>query len=276
MLYRNRLHDRDVLAGTFWGDRPEPVARRSLRANLWRVRDAIADRENGDRSSLLIRDRQIGFNADSEYWLDVEQFEVHLRDASRFARASCRDESDARLEEAVALYRGNLLDGLYDEWCVSEQARLRALFLQALETLMFNAAERGDLRTALAHGERLLSHDPLRETIHRELMRINYRLGDRASAVRQYRRCVRLLDDELGVSPMHETELLHQAVLDDRPDAPTMGCAREQRIAQGALETLSDAAGQLESVASSLRRTISVFEATYRTDTRPPDGVRRP
>lgn len=271
VMHRNRLHDRDVLAGTFWGDRPQTEARKSLRTNLWRVRQAIADDSATGQHALLVSDRQIGFNADAEYSLDVEQFERHLALAAPLATATARDESHAHLEHAVALYRGNLLEGVYDEWCVREQARLHALFLHALETLMFGAAARGELRAGLAHGERLLTHDVLRETTHREVMRLHYRVGDRAAAVRQYRQCVRVLDEELGVPPMQETTALYQAIVEDRALAPALTVAHDGRDASGAVAVLRDAAEQLERVASSIRRSISAMDAGAST----PSGAKR-
>ena len=68
--------------------------------------------------------------------------------------------------------------------------------------------------------------DNLRERSHRHLMRSHYRLGQRACAVRQYRTCARLLADELGLRPSHETQQLFAAIRDDAelPDeAPLHG-----------------------------------------------------
>jgi hypothetical protein len=48
---------------------------------------------------------------------------------------------------------------------------------------------------------------------HRELMRCYYRQNDRAAAIRQYRTCVRILRDELGIGPMPETENLYQQII---------------------------------------------------------------
>ncbi len=49
-------------------------------------------------------------------WLDVEQFEQALM--------------AGRLEEAVGLYAGDLLEGRYDEWLTGERERLTGLHLE--------------------------------------------------------------------------------------------------------------------------------------------------
>ena len=267
VLHRNRLHDRSVLAGTFWGDCSEADARRSLRTNLWRVRRTLADAAPGAEHALVVHDHQIGFNSSADYWLDLEQFELHLAAA---ARAALRDVRCVELESAVRLYRGHLLEGVYEEWCVVEQARLKTLYLQALETLMYAAAERGDLHAGLAHGERLVAHDPLRETIHRELMRLRFRLGERGAAIRQFQLCTSRLREELGVEPMRETIALHAAIVAERADSPSIGVLREAEIAHGLIEVLRDSATQLERAANALRRSIRTIEGTGERPTETP------
>ena len=41
ITYRDRSHTRDLLAGTFWPDLPDAVARRRLRQALWQIRRAL-------------------------------------------------------------------------------------------------------------------------------------------------------------------------------------------------------------------------------------------
>jgi len=60
----------------------------------------------------------------------------------------------------------------------------------------------------------LVNLDPYRELAHRELMRCYFRLGDRAMAIRQYHLCADILREDLGVSPMQETEDLYLEIID--------------------------------------------------------------
>ncbi|MBE0696220.1 MAG: tetratricopeptide repeat protein [Anaerolineaceae bacterium] len=74
-------------------------------------------------------------------------------------------------------------------------------------------AAAGDYSRALEYATRRSGLDPLLEEGHRHLMLLYARSGQRSAALRQYRECVRILEQELGVSPLEETTRLYQEIL---------------------------------------------------------------
>jgi DNA-binding SARP family transcriptional activator len=196
-FHRDQSQPRDRLVGLFWGERPERNARRSLSTALWHIRRCLPD-ESVIKSDV----HTVQFDPHADLWLDVEEFEAQ---ASRPDKAS--------LQSALALYRGDFLDGFYDDWVLGERYRLEALFLEALARLMGGHEATGDHQAALATAQRLLGRDPLREDAHRLAMRAYCRLGQRNAALEQYDRCREIVQAELGAEPMGETASLHQAIL---------------------------------------------------------------
>ena len=71
---------------------------------------------------------------------------------------------------------------------------------------MESAERRGSLETAFASGLKLLSLDPLQESVHRALMRLYAAQGRPDAALAQYESCRRELSKQLGVRPECETE----------------------------------------------------------------------
>jgi hypothetical protein len=65
---------------------------------------------------------------------------------------------------------------------------------------------------ALTRGLKLVSLDPLREHVHRALMRLYAAQGHHNAALAQYERCRRELTSELGVQPEPETEELARSI----------------------------------------------------------------
>lgn len=211
VVHRGRVHAREVLAGKFWGDRPDAISRKCLRTELWRIRQVLGSKPTGHELLSVCADA-IGFRASEHCWIDIADFEGKVRDLQkRQARDLTAAERD-RLSEAVELYRGELLEELYDEWCLYERERLRLMNLRTLNQLLNYSLLRDELAMALEFGERLLLLDPLFEHVHRSLMLIHYRMGNRAAALRQYQNCVRLLKNEMDVEPMDETRVLAERI----------------------------------------------------------------
>jgi len=200
ILHRHRPQPRDRLAELFWGARPERKARRSLSTALWHIRRCLPE------EGLILSDADTAqFDPQRDPWVDVDEFESLV---SRHDVASLRS--------ALALYRGDFLDGFYDEWVLNERYRLESLVTAVLARLMTSQEARGDHESALAIGLRLLEQDRLREDAHRLTMRTYCRLGQRNAALEQYRRCREIVQEELGAEPMVETTELYQQILDGR------------------------------------------------------------
>ena len=142
--------------------------------------------------------------------VDVHEFEAAI------ARAAGADEIQA-LEEAVRLYQDDLLRGSYDEWLQPRREHYRQQFASVLNRLVPLLEERRDYDAAIRHAERLVAQDPLRESHHQLLIRLHTANHDRASAVRAYHQCMRVLRRELGVDPAPATRDLYDYALKAAP-----------------------------------------------------------
>ena len=208
ICHRRQPTSRERLAELFWGDRPDVKARHSLATALWQIRRCLSAGESvliGPEDIILSDSRAAQFDPRTELWLDTEAFE------SLIARHEV-----AALESAVALYQGDFLDGFYDDWIINERYRLQMLFHSALAQLMIGQEGNGDIEDALQTALRLLRDDPLREDAHRLVMRAYCHLGQRNTALDQYRRCRALVQADLSAEPTLETKELHRAILEGR------------------------------------------------------------
>jgi DNA-binding SARP family transcriptional activator len=129
--------------------------------------------------------RTLAWRADSPFWLDVAAF------------GELAGDDPEALAGAAALYRGELLEGLDDEWLAEDRERLHRRCLQALERLVALLGERGDHAGAIPYAERLLRQDPLQEAAWRTLMGLHDARGDRARALQATGRPLLLVADDL-------------------------------------------------------------------------------
>jgi DNA-binding SARP family transcriptional activator len=222
VLNRGRAHSRERLAELLWaddGDDGRP--RRRLNTTLWRLRQSLAP-PGSTRTEWLTSTAtgEVSFapaegppTADAPCWIDVEAFTGPLRSALRTPPQAASAENASAVEAAIDLYGGDLLEGCYEDWVLSERRVLQDLLLAGLDWLIRHHAAGQRLEVALQVGRRLLMHDPLREDVHRSLMTLYDQAGKRREALRQYDYCRDLLASELGITPECETEALHQQLL---------------------------------------------------------------
>ncbi|MFL5699029.1 MAG: BTAD domain-containing putative transcriptional regulator, partial [Ktedonobacteraceae bacterium] len=136
-------------------------------------------------NSYLRADKQmLHWQPDVPWTLDVAEFEHALTKADQAQQTGEQHAMRQALEEAVQLYRGDLLPGAYEEWLLAERERLRQQFLGVLERLVLLLERERQYQDAIGLAQRLLRHDPLHEATYRHLMRLYAGSGDRAAALR--------------------------------------------------------------------------------------------
>ncbi len=194
-LHRDVPEPRRHLAYLLWPDSDEAQARTNLRNLLHHLRHALPEVDR----FLRLDAQELRWLPDAAVNLDVAEFE-------RAAR-------EGRLEDAAALYAGDLLPNCYDDWIIPERERLQALFTTVLERLGQRAEETRDYRAAIEHTRRLVQCDPLREEPYRDLMRLHALSGDRAAALHTYHTCVAIMQRELGVEPGVATRQVYERLL---------------------------------------------------------------
>lgn len=206
-LVSNPPKSKEQIGLVFWPDASPSQLRASLRAALYHLRRAL-----GQRDWILYEDGYYLFNRDLNFWYDVEAFEAGVAEAKDLAGHSPQQAIE-KLEAAVALYRGDFLEGVAnDEWGVLRREALRRTFLAALSALGRLYSREAAYGRAAEVFRALLNADPLLEEAHRELMRAYTLQGERGLALRHYQSLVELLQRELGVRPAPETTALYQAL----------------------------------------------------------------
>ncbi|MBB4690987.1 AfsR/SARP family transcriptional regulator [Paractinoplanes abujensis] len=121
-------------------------------------------------------------------------------------------ETVQELCAAADLYRGDLLEGRYDDWVLQARDECRRRMVALLARLV--PLLDGD---AIRYAEQYRALDRLAEEPYRQLIRLHHATGDRARAVRTFHECASALRDEPGVGPrvnVHDDQA-RAALIDD-------------------------------------------------------------
>jgi DNA-binding SARP family transcriptional activator len=201
LLHRDRAHSREILTNLLWGDHATPQAKKYFRQTLWQLQIALHGHPPIDTSRLVfVGDEFLRIDSQPELWLDAAVFEQAYEPVRGIPGEQISDAQAKGLEEAITLYKGDLLEGNYQDWCLHYRERLQNLYLAMLDKLMACCETSHKFEAGITYGEHLLQQDPARERTYCRLMRLHYLAGDRAGAIRQFQRCAAALQKELGVS----------------------------------------------------------------------------
>lgn len=221
LLHRERPHSREILAGMLWGESTTALSKKYLRQALWHLQHALdSPLEASDERLLNVTPEWVQVNPRAEWSLDVAAFEDALATFQNAPGQTLDVGSVQALRLAVELYRGDLLEGWYQDWCLYKREQLQNKFLCILDKLIVYSEKHHEYEMGLTYGERVLRYDRARERTYRHLMRLHYLAGDRTAGLRQYERCVAALEQELGVKPSKRTTMLYEQIRADQLDEP--------------------------------------------------------
>jgi len=211
----DRPHRREILAGLLWPDWSDRSALSNLRYALSNLRRVIGDRIAEPPYLLIARDT-LQFNTTSDYRLDVTTFTTQTEIAYT---AEGDDLLLSLAEEAIALYRGDFLEGFFirdsvafEEWVLTRRQQIAQQLSTALRHLATAYEQSGRYEQAQTWARRQIELEPWDEAAHQQLMRVLALNGQRTTALAQYETCRQLLAEELGVEPDQQTTRLYEQI----------------------------------------------------------------
>lgn len=199
---------RSVAAAQLFADCSESTARRRLNTAVWRLR-AEARSSIGVDLVASNGDRNVGLSSAVEIAIDARILEELVSLVLDVTAADMTEADASRLERAISLHCGKLLEPCDDEWVLSARNRIENLYLTALDYLLQYSGSRGEVEAVAKYGELALCLEPLREDVHRHLMSAYGAAGRNDLLERQFERCRMVLLAELGADPMPETIALY-------------------------------------------------------------------
>jgi DNA-binding SARP family transcriptional activator len=190
----------------------------------------LESQQPGVQAAIFTTDPEwIHVELQPQVWIDVKEFETAFSAVRETPGQQMNAEQAQQLQQAVQLYRSDLLEGWYSDWCIYERERLQTMYLAMLERLIGYCEAQQEYETGVLYGLQVLRYDRARESTHRRLMRLYALAGDRTAALRQYQSCVSALGEELGVEPAASTITLYQLICADRFDESTMAPPARRR-----------------------------------------------
>ncbi len=210
---KHRRVAKDLLIEAFWPGEDPATVEKNFHPTISHIRKALNSRQSFKQNFLMFRDGAYQLNPELSYQIDSEQFERFIAEAETAKREKDPKRLHENLEAAHALYRGEFMAGVYDDWAEERRHFYVEQFsrvLNALAKLSF-AEKRG--AAALTFANEILRDDPYREDVHRLIMKIFGGQSKPASVKKHFEELQELLKKDLGIEPAAETRRLFQELM---------------------------------------------------------------
>ncbi len=148
---------KEKMIDNFWPDSDNPT--NALKFAIHRLRNALKDIEELPETELIVTTSNgYQFNPEINIELDTEVFEKNILNA----------KSDTELSlyhDCIELYKGDFLEGIEEEWVITDRGYYRSILTQICHTLAVEYMKIDDLQDAIAVCEKGLNADEFEETL---------------------------------------------------------------------------------------------------------------
>ncbi len=148
---------KEKMIDNFWPDSDNPT--NALKFAIHRLRNALKDIEGLPETELIVTTSNgYQFNPEINAELDTEIFEKNVLNA----------KSDTELSlyhDCIELYKGDFLEGIEEEWVITDRGYYRSILTQICHTLAVEYMKIDDLKDAIEVCEKGLNADEFEETL---------------------------------------------------------------------------------------------------------------
>lgn len=208
------LFTKEEIFQYLWPSLGEKGASRDLKVALNALHSALEPNRKARATPFFVmrEGSAYGINPDAHIELDTVEFEEWV---TLGLDEDNRDQAIICLEKGLQFYEGDYLpERQYDDWCLNERERLLVLFLRGAEKLAQLYVRKENYSKAIYWCEKIIEKDRTWEEAYRLLMFCYYRKNNRPFAMKWYKKCCEILEEELGVKPLEPTRHMYEMIVE--------------------------------------------------------------
>ncbi|MED4229262.1 BTAD domain-containing putative transcriptional regulator [Neobacillus cucumis] len=210
----NELMAKDEIISILWPSQDKKSADRDFKVALNCLHHVLEPHRKARAAPFfIIREGMFyGLNSNAVIEMDTTPFKEWIEAG---LNENDPDKAISFLERGLAFYYGDYLpDRRYDDWCISKRESMAVFFLRGAEKMAQGMVRTEKYDAAINWCEKILNRDRTWEEAYRLLMYCYYRKNNRPQAMRWYKKCTEVLEEELGVTPLEPTKHMYQMIIE--------------------------------------------------------------
>jgi len=146
-------------------------------------------------------------------WIDAVEFKKLYTDAETLLNHGKIHTAEIMLNRSLTLYKSSFIEDSYDPWVDEPRNELTAIYRRVLFMLGEINLKKMNFDDGIEIGKNILILDPFDEEGHRFLMRCYLTGGEKAKAIKQYKKCKELFKRELNCLPSIQTQRFYHEII---------------------------------------------------------------
>lgn len=200
-VQRDKTANSEELIEVFWPESDPEDAKSKLYNTVYLLRKSL-DKDGLPKDFIESVSGGYEINSSYETWSDWSYFEERVKKLL----LNGKDEiSVLEMENLFLLYRGDFLPAVkYEAWTEVYREKLREYYLNLIEILTEKLYEKQRYRDTVNYLHKGIEYDPYRENFYLLYIKALVKLGRIAEAINSYKKCEKILKEELDVLPGQE------------------------------------------------------------------------
>ncbi len=155
------------------------------------------EKQSNPENYILYEGKSLRLNPDYTYYCDIEEFDKLISKSHSAVEIS---DKIMLLESAVELYKGELFEGFYEDWCESLREEYRNKYINIIEQLLELLEVSNKTSVIPKFAEKLIQTDKLNTAAYSSVISALVKLGKKQSAREKYDQLKKSYESELGES----------------------------------------------------------------------------
>lgn len=207
VLERKRKVSAEELIDIFWPESDLEDGKNKLYNTIYLLRRSI--NKDGIPKDI-VESVSGGYSICDDYqiWTDWEYFEEEVKRLLKGEELSIK-----KLKELFEIYRGDFYSNLkYEDWTELHRENLREYFLNLIEILTNKLYKKQNFRDTVNYLHKGIEYDPYRENFYLLYIKALVKLGRIAEAINSYKKCEKILKEELDLLPGQELNNVYHRI----------------------------------------------------------------
>src|SRR5207247_1747950 len=121
----HRRAPKDTIIDTFWRDMDLKAVEKNFHPTMSHIRKALNSNQPLKQNFLAYRDGEYQLSSEFSYRIDIDEFDLLIAEGEAARRERDFDRRINSYEKAVVLYRGDFMQGSYEDWVEEQRSYYR-------------------------------------------------------------------------------------------------------------------------------------------------------